>query len=90
MRLIDADALKEKAMYLDFELVVSEAVAVANIDAAPTVETVKHGHWTEDHKCSVCHNEAFREEFEFDEVYFETDWCPYCGAKLDEEVSECD
>ena len=67
-------------------------------------EKVVHGHWTDDHKCSVCGGEAFSEtvnirpeydydwdenlvftgSYEYDIEYHETDWCPFCGAKMDE------
>ena len=45
------------------------------------VEKVRHGQWA--HKndemiCSVCGNEAL-----MDEVYYESSYCPDCGAKMD-------
>ena len=78
MRLIDADALKkviEEADYFDIE----------QIDDAPTVDAVKHGHWmlagymgqgTRLSKCSICGWQTPDDG----------DYCSSCGAKMDEEV----
>lgn len=75
-RLIDANALMRST---DKEYIHKYEIALA-----PTVdaELVRHGHWGEewfDHKlkivCSVC--ECFADKW--------TDYCPNCGAKMDEE-----
>lgn len=88
MRLIDADALKAKA-HADTDS--GEGfVWVQDIDEAPTVDAVPvvHGRWEaevdededwgemEYHKCSVCGK--FR--------FWETNYCPSCGATMDLEV----
>ena len=62
------------------------AVWVEDIEAAPTIEAepVRHGRWIPQDvtftrfMCSACksRNHAYR-----------TDYCPNCGAKMDEEVS---
>lgn len=62
--------------------------AIGLVDRAPTIEPLKHGHWIETHpewkweyrhhKCSVC---GMCKKSE-------TKYCPECGAKMDEEVSE--
>ena len=53
----------------------------------PTVDPVKHGHWEEispwNYKCSVC-NAWWYDDYHFMEDFI---FCPSCGAKMDEEVS---
>lgn len=58
----------------------------AIVESAPTVdaEPVRHGHWEYKHlwkgveakycECSACHHPA----------WWPTDYCPNCGAKMDE------
>lgn len=89
MRLIDADVLIERLKYSfnSNERVSMETVIGCFLDetgCAPTidVEPVVHGHWIEGtcgaYKiCSVCDQIS---DFDFD-------YCPNCGAKMDE-VSE--
>lgn len=80
-----------------------DMVADVCIRSAKTVDPVKHGHWTDDNECSVCGTKGLcsvqeiREVYDYDctektgyEVdikFFKTDYCPNCGAKMDEEVS---
>lgn len=73
------------------------------IKEAPAVEAepVRHGRWTDEHKCSVCGGVTFSEynvypvydfdcngetffavDYGYDLVYHETDFCPFCGAKM--------
>lgn len=99
MRLIGADALKlshckECTLYpnecmgddCDWNSIVHIRMMPA-IDAEP----VRHGHWithpwaeiicdhfVDDHECSECHNWQV----------FDTDYCPCCGAKMDEVKEE--
>ena len=91
MRLIDADALIEKAQWMEmpdnqginFDV---RAVSVSGIDLAPTVEAepVRHGRWvmkntcgphTGKLHCSVC-GESPRS-------LCAERYCPNCGAKMD-------
>ena len=91
MRLIDTDALRKKAQWVEipdwrginFDV---EAVSVSSIDLAPTIEAepVKHGRWIEhiDHEmltgydeCSVCHFGTIGQ----------SNYCPNCGARMDGE-----
>ena len=94
MRLIDADALKIPSTSVDiFEncrncRLLDEEQVREIIDNAPTIDAVeiKHGHWTQWHdesdrlffreryRCSVC---------EADNTYGKSDYCPWCGAKMD-------
>ena len=89
MRLIDADALPR---YTGFALSADEvAMAVEN---APTIdaEPVRHGHWKytkRNHNscfgvCSVCKKGTT--------FFFKngTAYCPFCGAKMDEEEKDCE
>lgn len=95
MRLIDADALKEKFQECINSITVSDPfiTGVKNgyesagywIDEAPTVEERKHGHWIEhpEHPigdCSVCGERV--------PIYSGSKKykiCPYCGAIMDGE-----
>ena len=56
------------------------------VDAVP----VRHGHWKHDETganfCSVC-NEFPYDDGEYHLVWHK-DYCPYCGAKMDEEETE--
>lgn len=85
MRLIDADALLEKCEFYETEMEVADA---------PTIDPVKHGHWhsrwyyreltkaydCEMHVCSECGSEWSHDE----ETGLSYNFCPSCGAKMDE------
>lgn len=85
-RYIDADALLEKRWDVPFETKDAyyvQVVDVADIENAPTADVVevKHGEWLHENGemvCSVCGEEAL-----MDEVYYESPYCPDCGAKMD-------
>lgn len=88
MRLIDADALKEQINIMQS---LGASIPIMHmIENAPTMEP-KHGHWTDNGHigrrrwCSVCGGIAFEE---YDDCGLaevtETDYCPNCGAKMDE------
>ncbi len=76
MRLIDADALKEKAFGKRGGL-----IHTSDVDAMPTIEPEqKHGWWIETesddpcfYRCSEC-KRMVDEDFRF---------CPNCGARMD-------
>ena len=96
MRLIDADDLlermkffKDSGGYTNWELLAFEMV-----DASPTVDTERHGHWipvnpdvygAEQFECSVCGvysgDGLCRKELDYE-------YCPNCGASMDEEGEE--
>lgn len=92
MRLIDADALKEKFQECINSITVTAPfiTGVKNgyesaeywINEAPTVEERKHGHWLTKKawhvECSECHHVL---EFICDVKKY----CPNCGAKMDGE-----
>ena len=89
MRLIDADALTMVTEFIDGEK--HEYFEKFEIDDAPTIEAepIRHGHWiyTERgfplaygyNRCSVCGRSIGLDS---------TDYCPHCGAKMDEEETE--
>ncbi len=63
--------------------------SVVNLDVED-VKPVVHSHWIEyehewgrdyensDYECSHCH--------EIISMFYDTDWCPNCGARMDEDV----
>ena len=86
-RLIDANELKEKFLYL--RKMWSETEIVLTIEDAKTVGAVevKHGHWDEDHweyVCSCC-QKHFTDELPWisHPEYGMPNYCPNCGAKMD-------
>ena len=102
MRLIDADRLLEilknnyaiysskiRGSYLDG---VHDGIklAILYVIGATTIEGRKHGHWKfvanmlPYHICSVCGSRALFDENSYDTVM--SNYCPYCGAIMDEEV----
>lgn len=87
MRSIDADEL-----YVDARLGENEEpyISLRQINDAPTVEPVKHGHWIEvqrihekDHtaicECSLCGDTVW--VYDGQRAW---NYCPNCGAKMDE------
>ena len=93
MRLIDADALKERAIRVSTvkEHCFMKAVGTREIDKAPTVDAVEvvHGRWDifddgygcELMCCSVCRSEFY--DGDNDTVDHLHNYCPNCGAKMD-------
>lgn len=77
MRLIDADKLKQNlngniAPYWIYPSVTKMIDEQPTIDAVPVV----HGYWKNNNRCiscSECGNNGI-----------ETDFCPHCGAKMNE------
>ena len=87
MRLIDADALKERAVRVSTvkEHCYFKAVGTREIDKAPTVDVVEvvHGNCvyfsTTMQKCSNCHRHTARHKFKY---------CPHCGAVMEDKYYE--
>ena len=85
-RLIDADAIKYTMLYKENWLkgigVEKQGVWKEDIDAMPTIdaETVRHAKLLNAHPYGECSNCGYlidiREEFNY---------CPNCGARMDEE-----
>lgn len=55
------------------------------IEEAPSedVEQVVHARWIESTYCSNCN--GFAEDYDDRTIMSFSDYCPYCGAKMDEE-----
>lgn len=97
MRLIDADEIiKEtwgvviKDMFHMDETV--EVISRKDIDNAPTIdaEPVRHGHWEwndyggfGNYHCTVCRHIPYGKFSRMHRLNYM--YCPYCGAKMDEE-----
>lgn len=101
MRLIDADALKNKILecskncftygaygdyYTGREYAYLDAADL--IDEAPTVEERKHGHWIEhpEHPIGDCSVCGERVPIYSGSKKYKI--CPYCGAKMDGKEGE--
>ena len=92
MRLIDADALIEEINEANDRWTIPHNIVIESIFNAPTIEAkpVVHAHWEEVQysknsvkwlhrvSCSNCHNEGHKRY----------DYCPHCGAQMDEEVAD--
>lgn len=87
MRLIDADALKERAIRVSTvkEHCYFKAVGTREIDKAPTVDApeVLHGYWlyysTTMQECSNCNRHTPRHRYNY---------CPHCGAVMEDRWHE--
>ena len=92
MRLVDADKLRKDVLdlpncYNGFSDTYDKAMIVDLVDEQPTVDHVKHGHWIMKPNgygtCSNCHTCSLDIMGGVD-----CNYCPNCGAKMDEEVNE--
>ena len=90
MRLIELEAAIKTACYAVEHYPSDWAVIEAAMRALPVVEERKHGHWVtgenEDDgdfiiKCSICGKRA---PTDGDYRYYLSNYCPYCGAVMDE------
>ena len=79
MRLIDADALLQRAVAHGWST--PKWVSNIVIEDAPTIEAepIKHGRWLKNGdrycECSVCHHEG--------NISGQDNYCWYCGARMD-------
>lgn len=84
---IDTDEETEKGrVKWDSGLWIRYKVFEDTLILAPTVdaEPIRHGHWTDDCRCSECGAEAITEWNETGGAWVMTPFCPNCGAKMDE------
>ena len=92
MRLIDADALKEKLENGYANTHHSRIYAIAMLKKAPTIEAepVRHGEWVHTDKAA-----SWKCKDECGECHYHTadrvdlsclNYCPNCGAKMDGKV----
>lgn len=95
MRLIDADKLRKDVLdlpdcYNGFSDTYDKARILDLVDEQPTVDPIKHGHWIEvqrihekDHtaicECSLCGDTVW--VYDGQRAW---NYCPTCGAKMDE------
>lgn len=91
-RLIDADALKECFPDYGEGLCTFNVIINAVIDKQPTIEAepVRHGKWANDAvgvlHCSECNTQApWKYGRDFIDYRWESNYCPECGARMDEE-----
>lgn len=95
MRLIDADALVDKAWDADTRCGYVQVVDVGDIIEAPTIEAepVKHSYW-ESFSVAVCSGKKNRDLRVLARNCFRcnrcrhtaeasTSYCPHCGARMD-------
>ena len=101
-RLIDAEALKTKIQKIKAEALehgfapesVCGDILLNFLDNAPIIEAkpVVHAHWEEvregRHICSNCKVKASLTSDEYDYMEDLSDYCPHCGARMDEVVVE--
>ena len=99
-RLIDADKLREYVLDLPncpdgYSDTYDKASILDLIDEQPRVEPVERGHWVDNgvptrrRWCSVCGGLAPEQydDYGLAEVT-ETDYCPWCGARMDDGLIE--
>ena len=90
MRLIDAEAL-ENEIVKTMRYVPKDAVldVACMVNRAPTIEAkpVVHAHW-ESNQCSNCKGFALSFDNEPYRKVILSNFCPHCGAQMDEVVSD--
>lgn len=98
MRAIDADALvkelkRPSGLYADCERCswsisneCMDCIVEDVIKCMPTIDPVKHGHWIDDGDCFICSN--CRKAFGFLSAKCVTNFCPYCGAKMESDKND--
>lgn len=94
MKYIRADLLMNKIAVSAFFSAAEKGKIRAAIENEPRedVKPVVHAHWVacedeygEEYKCSVCGGIQFFDITPQDEGW---EYCPYCGAKMDEEIDD--
>lgn len=90
MRLIDADELKKKAVWIEERGGFSTlSIEIDDLRHAPTIDAVPvvHGKWEvseipyERFRCSVCGGGCWH--YDYLENVVKSSYCPNCGAKMD-------
>lgn len=93
MRLIDADKIQWRREYVsDDNMMMEHVVSKGDVDVMPTIDPVKHGHWIYEpyelndtrEECSVCNYHRILLGGR-PKDYTAPNYCPDCGAKMDEE-----
>ena len=94
MRLIDADALRDRIREVYTVADDEESGMEQIVDEQPTVDAVPvvHAHWDvfdeceNAYECSKCHDAFILLEGNPEENNYQ--FCPNCGAKMDEKTEE--
>jgi hypothetical protein len=93
-RLIDANALPVQTAFEDEEGRPYQFVQALDIDAAPTIDPVRHARWeaVNEHcnhaavfRCSGRDGCGASVDYGHYTRFCDYDWCPNCGARMDEE-----
>lgn len=87
MRIIDADALKDKIIAEDDGTWSTAAHFIRDIDSAPTISGRKHGKWVHSHGdewyCSECLYTISTEGSWEHPKDTGNDFCKHCGAEME-------
>ena len=62
----------------------NQAVQIVEDFPAADVKKVKHGKWVNGRACSMCGFDWFDWFYEWEIRFNRTNYCPDCGAKMDE------
>ena len=102
MRLIDAERFERRLMFtVDVDEICDDCLRsfLAEMSAEKTVEQVRHGHWKtvcnkdtayiKMYRCSCCKDAFMLDEGEIEENG-EYNYCPNCGARMDEKGAVTD
>lgn len=90
MRPIDADELLDRVEWANTNPLLNHGeTAVKLINAAPTIDPVKHGKWVNDnglYKCTSCNDHCtvagWADCIPEEQMYKAFKFCPNCGAKM--------
>ena len=98
-RYIDKDKIfyrERMTTFYDSKPIVEKIAFQQDIEKIPVEEvtTIIHAHWFESYqegtgaKCSNCSSVIFSYEIDYQDVIHDYNYCPYCGAKMDEVPNE--
>lgn len=92
---IERKAIRD-ALY-DADAITMSGVKILNQFPAADVSPVRHGRWISltdcsnaGVYCSVCHKKVYKEDYAIcnRKNKLRSDYCPNCGAKMDDELNE--
>ena len=88
LRLFKEDIKDEVSsrQWVDRAVTINE-IDLSNEDLPIEIAVVRHGHWEDNHICSVCKNGPLAKVIFGEEPVWELKkdyaYCPFCGAKMD-------